>query len=128
MKAGPQYTLYHPRWYRRRMSVWWWLKSRPYVTFVLRELTSVFVAFFALVTLWQVWAIAHGPEAWGRSLERLGTPLLVVFHSITWFNLTPKAMIVRIGDRRVPDALVVAANYAAWVVVSLVLAVILLRS
>jgi fumarate reductase subunit C len=138
MKAGSQYTLYHPRWYRRRMSVWWWLKSRPYVTFVLRELTSVFVAFFALVTLWQVWAIAHGPEAWGRSLERLGTPLLValnlvtlvavVFHSITWFNLTPKAMIVRIGDRRVPDALVVAANYAAWVVVSLVLAVILLRS
>jgi fumarate reductase subunit C len=124
MKAGPQYTLYPPRWYRRHISVWWWLKSRPYVMFVLRELTSVFVAFFALVTLWQVWAIAHGPEAWARALERLGTPLFVALNLLTLIAV----LFHSIGDRRVPDALVVAVNYAAWVVVSLVLAIILLRS
>src|SRR2546426_4976960 len=53
MSAESRYTLYHPRWYRRRVSVWWWLQNRAYAGFVLRELTSVFVAFFAGVTLWR---------------------------------------------------------------------------
>ena len=53
------HTRYHPRWYRRRMSVWWWLKNRAYSKFVLRELTSVFVALFAILFLWQLRALAH---------------------------------------------------------------------
>ena len=67
MSADPHYTLYHPRWYRRRVSVWWWLQNRAYARFVLRELTSVFVAFFAVVYLWQLRALAQGPEAYGSS-------------------------------------------------------------
>src|SRR3989454_11117143 len=46
--AEAHYTPYHPRWYRRRVSVWWWLQNRAYAGFVLRELTSVFVAFFEI--------------------------------------------------------------------------------
>jgi fumarate reductase subunit C len=42
----------------------------------------------------------------------------VLFHSVTWFNLAPKAMVVRLGGRRVPDALIAGANYAAWLVLS----------
>ena len=60
MSDPAHYTPYHPRWYRRRMSVLWWLKDRAYVKFVLRELTSVFVAFFALLYLWQIRALAEG--------------------------------------------------------------------
>src|SRR6266446_3475548 len=62
MSTEPHYTLYHPRWYRRRVSVWWWLQNRSYTAFVLRELTSVFVAFFAVVYLWQLRALAQGPR------------------------------------------------------------------
>jgi fumarate reductase subunit C len=123
--APPVYTPYHPRWYRRRVSVWWWLKNPSYATFVLRELTSVFVAGFALVTLLQVRALSAGPEAYARFERRLESPLVlafhavalafVLFHSITWFNLAPKAMVVRLRGRRLPDAAVVAGNYAAWV-------------
>jgi fumarate reductase subunit C len=132
------YTLYHPRWYRRRVSVWWWLQNRTYAGFVLRELTSVFVAFFALVLLWQLRALAEGPEAYAQFLARLGTPLFLVlhavtfvavlFHSITWFNLAPRAMVVRLRGKRLPDQVVVGANYAAWIVLSVVIAVILLRA
>ena len=64
MSAVPHYTPYHPKWYRRPVSVWWWLHHRPYTTFVLRELTSVAVAFFAVVCLWQVRALVQGPEAY----------------------------------------------------------------
>src|SRR5262249_11021693 len=94
MSVGPHYTLYHPRWYRPRVSVWWWLQNLSYTRFVLRELTSVFVAIFALVYLWQVRAVAGGPDAYAQFLARMKTPLLltmntvaflfVLFHTITW--------------------------------------------
>ena len=61
--SGPvRYTPYHPKWYRRPVSVWWWLESWPYMRFVLRELTSVPVALVSLLTLWQV----HAPLARSR--------------------------------------------------------------
>src|SRR5262245_65870703 len=123
MTAEPHYTLYHPRWYRRRVSVWWWLQNRSYTAFVLRELTSVFVAFFAVLLLWQLRALARGPEAYGQFLARLRTPsflaldaiafVFVVFRATTWFNLTPKALVVRPSPQRLPDSIVVAVNYAA---------------
>ena len=137
MKADPHYTLYHPRWYRRRVSVWWWLQNRSYTAFVLREITSVFVAFFAVVYLWQIRAIAKGPESYAQFLTRLGTPfflvlnavsfLFVLYHAVTWFNLTPKAMVLRLRGRRVADGVVLGLNYAAWVVVSGAVAFVLLR-
>ena len=80
-----------------------------------------------------------GPGARGlrQFLARLKTPfflavdavafLCVLFHAITWFNLTPKAMVVRLRGKRVPDWVVVGSNYAAWLVVSGAVAFILLR-
>jgi fumarate reductase subunit C len=137
MSGESHYTLYHPRWYRRRMSVWWWLHNRAYAGFVLRELTCVFVALFAVVYLCQIRAIAQGPEAYAQFLARLRTPpmvllnvvafIFVLFHSITWFNLAPKAMVVRIGAARVPDGIIIAMNYAAWFVLSVAVAFILVR-
>ncbi len=136
MSSGP-YTPFHPRWHRKRVSVWWWLKKGSYARFVLRELTSVGVAFFAVITLWQARALAEGPEAYARFLQRLHTPLflvlhvlalaLVLFHAITWFHLAPKAVTMRLAGKRVPDAAIVAGNYVAWLVLSAAVAAILLR-
>jgi succinate dehydrogenase subunit C len=137
MNPAARYTPYHPKWYRRRVSVWWWLQKGSYAKFVLRELTSVFVAFFALVMLWQLWALRQGPEAYARFQGRLQSPLFlalhavallfVLFHAVTWFNLAPKAMVVRLGGRRVPDGIVVGLNYGAWLLLSGGVAWILLR-
>ncbi|PYQ12182.1 MAG: fumarate reductase subunit C [Acidobacteria bacterium] len=137
MSAGSHYTPYHPRWYRRRVSVWWWLQSRSYTGFVLRELTSVFVAFFALILLGEVRALGQGPDAYARFLARLRSPLFVtldalslaflLFHSITWFNLAPTAMVVRVRGKRVPGLVIAGANYAAWIVLSAAVAAIVLR-
>lgn len=118
------------------MSVWWWLQQGSYARFVLRELTSVAVAFFALVFLWLVWALREGPDAYARVVERLGAPLwvvlsvvgfvLVLYHTVTWFNLAPSAMVIRISGKRVPDWVVAGANYAAWVLISAIVAGILI--
>ncbi len=137
MSARPAHTPYHPKWFRRRVSVWWWLKSGPYVFFVLRELTSVFVALVAFLLLALVRAVAEGPEAYARLLVRLQSPLFIVlsgvaflsvlFHTVTWFNLAPKAVSVCLGGKKVPDWAVAGLNYAAWLFLSGAVAFILLR-
>lgn len=132
MIERPAYTEFHPRWYRTRMSTYWWLGRWPYVKFILRELSSIFVAIFVLMTLLQIRALGRGPQAYQAFQDRLGTPaalvlniiglFFVLFHTITWFNLTPKAMVVRVRGKRFPDVLITAPNYIAWLVVSGVIA------
>jgi fumarate reductase subunit C len=132
------HTPYHPRWHRSRVSVWWWLEKPAYALFVLRELTSVFVALFALLTLAEIRAVARGPDFHAAFLARLAQPpviafhavalLFVLYHSITWFNLAPKAMVVRLAGRRVPDAVIAGSNYLAWLALSAAVAFVMLRS
>jgi fumarate reductase subunit C len=119
------------------MSVWWWLKKPAYARFVLRELTSVFVAFFALLYLWQLRALAEGPDAYARVIARLQTPqflalngialALVLFHTCTWFNAAPAAMVARVRGKRVPAEIIVGSQYVAWVLVSGIIAWIFTR-
>jgi fumarate reductase subunit C len=133
----PNYTEYHPRWYRPRVSVYWWLGHWRYMKFVLRELTSVFVAIVVAITLLQLRALRSGPDAYARFQHRLQTPALialsvislffVVFHTITWFNLTPRAMVIRLRGKRLPDFLVAAPNYAVWIALSGAIAWLVLR-
>lgn len=126
--STPVYTEYHPRWYRPRVSVYWWLGQWQYLKFILREISSVFVGIFVVMTLFQLRALLHGPEAYASFQQWLKTPwaiaislvsfLFVVFHAITWFNLTPYAMAVRVKGQRVPGWIVAAPNYVAWFVIS----------
>jgi fumarate reductase subunit C len=130
MSGSPAYTPYHPRWIRQRVSTYWWLQRWSYFVFILRELSSVFVAWFVAYLLLLVRAIDQGAASYREFLEwSAGAPVLglnvvslvfVVFHAITWFNLAPQAMVVHVGGRRVADAWVSASNYAAWAIVSAV--------
>lgn len=138
MTQQPIYTEFHPRWYRRPMSTWWWLGKRTYLTFILRELSSVFVAWFVVFMLWMVYAVGQGPAAYQRFLDRADHPLVVllnvvallfvVLHLVTWFNLTPQAMAVRVGGRRVPALWMLASQYVGWLVVSAFVLWLLVRA
>jgi fumarate reductase subunit C len=131
------YTEFHPRWYRKRVSTWWWLKQGSYLVFILRELSSIFVAAVVVGTLVQISALSQGPEAWAALQRWLASPGALVFnavvfafvllHALTWFKLAPRAMVVQVGGKRVPDALVAGANYGAWIVASAVIAWFVLR-
>ena len=122
------YTLYHPRWYRPRVSTYWWLGRWPYLKFILRELSSIFVAWTVALMLFAIAAIARGPAAWADFLETLRNPALIVinvialgfvlFHTVTWFNLAPHALAVRLGGRRVPNLLISGPHYVLWLAMS----------
>ena len=42
-----------------------------------------------------------------------------IYHSVTWFALTPKAMPLMIKGEPVPGIAIVGAHYVAWAVVSI---------
>jgi fumarate reductase subunit C len=132
------HTEFHPRWYRPRVSTYWWIGSWRYLLFILRELTSVAVAWSVVITLWLLRSLLNGPEAYARFTHRLQAPGMIVLnivalcflllHTITWFNLAPRAMPVRVGGKRVPEFLVAAPNYGLWIVASAVIAWFVLRT
>nr|MCI0638509.1 hypothetical protein [Gemmataceae bacterium]MCI0737981.1 hypothetical protein [Gemmataceae bacterium] len=136
MSETPIYTEYHPRWYRRRVSTYWWLERTSYLLFILRELSSAFIAWFVVFTLLGIRAVKLGPAAYQAYLAWAASPFLiilnlitlffVVLHATTWFNLAPKAMVLHWRGRKVPGEWISYANYGAWAVASIVIALILL--
>jgi fumarate reductase subunit C len=122
------YSPYHPRWYRPRMSTYWWLERPSYLLFILRELSSVFVAWSVVFLLLLVRAVGQGDEeyqsflSWAANpwvlLLNLVTLFFVVLHTVTWFNLAPAAIVVRMRGKRVPPLWIAGANFALWALVS----------
>jgi fumarate reductase subunit C len=132
MTESDGYTAYHPRWLRPRVSTYWWLTRRSYLVFILRELSSVFVAWFVVYLLFLIRSVGRGDASYRHFLVLSANPIVVVlnlvsliflvFHAITWFNLAPQAIVVHVGKNEVPPVLIAASNYAAWAVTSGVLA------
>ena len=120
-----------PGLYYPKMRTTWWLSRPGYIRFMIREATSVFIAIFLIEFLVVVHAIAQGPDAYAAVVGRLASAgwivfnfvalLFALYHTVTWFLLTGVVQVVRVGDQRVPPALIVAGAFAAWVVVSLFL-------
>jgi fumarate reductase subunit C len=116
------------RMYRRPVSTWWWLRKRSYFVFVMRELSSIFIAWLVVYLLLLVAAVGRGRTAYEDFLDLAANPAVVVLnvvafafvllHTVTWFSLTPKAMDARLGGRPVPPAAVIASQYVGLVGVS----------
>jgi fumarate reductase subunit C len=116
--------------YREPVSRFWWAHRRSYLLFVLRELSSVAVAWFVVHFLLLVTAVHRGPGAYQEFLEWSASPPLllvnlvalafVLLHAVTWFNLAPKALVVRMQGRQVPPRAVAAGHFGAWLVASAV--------
>jgi fumarate reductase subunit C len=128
MSESAGYTEYRPRWFRSRVSTYWWLRRRSYLAFILRELSSIFVAWFIVYLLLLIRSASEGESSYRQFLDWSGRPVVlllnvlglsfVIFHAITWFNLAPQAMVVHVRGKRMPPVLITAANYLAWAVTS----------
>ncbi len=129
MSINPEYSKYHPKWFRRPMPIFWWTRKWVHMKFILRELTSVAVAYSAILLLLIVRALNQGSEHYFEVTAMFKSPvifilhtvmfLFLIFHSATWFSLAPKAIVLRIGKKRIPDSATVGLNLFAWITVSL---------
>ena len=114
--------------WRRPISTWWWLRKRTYFLFVMRELSSLFVAWYVLFLLLLVRAVGRGEAAYESFLDWAASPVIVAvnvlafafiaLHTVTWFSLTPQAMALQVRGRSVPGSLIIGGQYAGLAVVS----------
>jgi fumarate reductase subunit C len=152
-----------PTTYRQPVSRLWWAKKPTYFLFLLRELSCVFVAWSAVYLMMLVYAIGRDEASYARFLGWASSPVVVVvnvvalaflvLHTVTWFALTPQAMVVRgpggrqvvttrmipVAGRivpaatvvrvggRVPAAMVIASQYLGLAVVSAFIAWLVIR-
>ena len=122
--------------YHRKMPATWWLTKWSYFLFMLRELSSVFIAVFLVVYLCQIYQLSQGPEAYSAFAQKLASPGWVVFHlvallfalyhSITWFQSSAVVLTLRIGERLISRPIVTALHVGAWVMVSVLVLVLFL--
>ncbi len=113
--------------YIRPMPATWWLKRKTYFLFMVRELTCVFVGGYALFLL-NLAMQRDDPQAFAALLD---SPLLIalqiialpmiLYHSVTWINLTPKVMVLWRGEERVNPFLIAVAMHVIWAVISIVI-------
>ena len=102
----------------------WWLKRRVYFLFILRELTSVFIAVYLILFLNLLYQLSLGRQAYEIYLDFLATPGMIVFpvlalvaplyYSITCFWLLPDIILWRISRHLVYIMLRMGAPYAPW--------------
>jgi fumarate reductase subunit C len=109
----------------------WYFKHPRYLRYMSREVTCVFIGAFALLLLCTVERLSEVRAAYESFIAAITGPwsafgLLVVLafalHNTTsWFNVTPKAMPVQIGEDFLPGKFIVGAHYAAWLIASLLI-------
>jgi len=115
--------------YVREMTSEWIFRHPRYLRYMVREFSCLFVGGWTLMVVWGLKQLAEGPEAWAAFLEFLKSPASIAFHvialcfaayhSVTWFNLTPKALPLQIGEEFVPDAGIAGTHFAVWAVLSM---------
>jgi fumarate reductase subunit C len=122
--------------YYRKMPATWWLTKQSYFLFMLRELSSVFVAAFLVVYLCQIYQLSQGPDAYSAFTQKLNSPgwilfhlvalLFALYHSVTWFQSSAVVLPLRIGERSVSRPIVFALHVGAWAVVSVIVLILFL--
>lgn len=129
--VGPDEGLITRKPYVREVSkTGWYFKHPRYMRYMSREVTCVFIGAFALLLLCAVERLSKGQAAYESFLaaitgpwSALGLLIILVFavHNATsWFNVTPKALPVQIGEEFLAGKYIIGAHYAVWAIASLV--------
>jgi fumarate reductase subunit C len=121
--------LYYPK-----MPATWWLKKSSYFLFMVRELSSVFIALFLVIFLIQLFQLSRSAEAYVAFSQKLSSPgwlffhllalLFACYHSVTWFQSSAVVLPMRLAGRPVPRPVVVALHIGAWLIASLAVVIL----
>jgi fumarate reductase subunit C len=108
----------------------WWLKHPRYMRYMSREVTCIPIGAFALLMVCAVERLSKGQAAYDAFIAAIQGPLSVfglivvlifALHNATsWFNVTPKALPVQMGEEFLAGKYIIGAHYAVWIVASLI--------
>jgi fumarate reductase subunit C len=116
--------------YMRQMSkTSWFMTHARYKSYMLHEVSSLFVGLYMALLIAGLFCLGSGPDAWAGFLAFVKSPIVVILsiiafaffivHTISWFQAVPQAMRIQQGEHFVPGKLIVGAHYAVLGAVSL---------
>jgi fumarate reductase subunit C len=107
----------------------WFMTHSRYKSYMLHEVSSLFVALYMALLIAGLFCLGSGPEAWDGFLALVKNPLVVILsliafalfivHTVSWFQAVPQAMRIQQGEHFVPGKLIVGGHYAVLGVFSL---------
>jgi fumarate reductase subunit C len=107
----------------------WFLTNARYKTYMVHEVSSIFVALYMIQLVVGVFYLASGPEAWESYLAFLRSPVIIfltlvalvffIIHTTSWFKAVPQATRIMRGDHVLPGKYLIIAHYAIWAAASL---------
>lgn len=106
----------------------WWLEQPRYIRYMMREVSALFIGIYALILVVGLFQLSRGKTAYEEFLAAAQGPVgllfavcamfFAVYHTYTWFQVTPKAMPLTFGGKPVPGALIIAAHWIGFVLLS----------
>jgi len=109
----------------------WWLKQPRYIRYMMREMSAAFIGIYVLLLITALYTLSQGAGAYGAYGAFLATVdgpaglafaliaiAFAIYHSYTWFQVTPRAMPLMLGTRRIPGVFIVAAHWLGFVIAS----------
>jgi fumarate reductase subunit C len=109
----------------------WWLKQPRYIRYMMREISALFIGTYVLVLIVGLFQFSRGEAAYTAFLSAaegtvglifaVTTMIFAIYHSYTWFQVTPKAMPLMFAGKRVAGTIIVAAHWTVFALASLVL-------
>ena len=106
----------------------WWLKQPRYMRYMMREISALFIGIYVLVLIVGLFQLSKGQAAYEAFLANAEGPVgstfavfafaFAIYHSYTWFQVTPKAMPLTLAGKRVPGAIIIAAHWFGFVLIS----------
>ncbi len=107
----------------------WFLTNARYKSYMVHEISSIFVALYMIQLVVGLFYLAAGPEEWESYLAFLRSPVVIlltlvglvffVIHTTSWFKAVPQATRIMRGEEVLPGKILVTAHYGIWAAVSL---------
>ncbi len=115
----------------------WWNKRGFYRFYMLREATAIPTVWFSCILLYGLWALGEenvqSAENFIHFLQHpvvlclnIVTLLAALLHTVTWFNLAPKASNVVVKDKKLSPVIQIGALWITFFIVSVILLVLAL--
>jgi len=106
----------------------WWLSEGRYFRYMMRELSSLFIGAFTILLIFGLYQLSQGQAQFESFTAKLMGPagtafifvtfLFSIYHTYTWFQVTPKAMPIALAGKRLPGFVIVATHWLGFVLVT----------
>ena len=113
---------------RQQSRTGWWLRQPRYVRYMMREISALFIGAYALLLIVALFQLSQGEAAYETFLTVAEGPVGLIFavitmffaiyHTYTWFQVTPRALPLMFAGKRVAGAIIIAAHWITFAVAS----------